>query len=124
MIKNIDISGIGYKLDEATKAYIEKRISKIDRFLPRNKRDGIKAHVKLKKVNKDHGNKYEAEIILSVPDKVITARDSTVNMLAAIDIVESKIVSQIHKYKEESISHISKRGLMSRFKRSFAREKQ
>lgn len=124
MIKNIDISGIGYELDEATKAYIEKKISKLDKYLPRKKRDSAKVQVKLKKVNKDHGNKYEAEIILSVPDKVITAKDSTVNMLAAIDIVEAKILAQIHKYKEESISHISKRRLMSKFKRSFSREKQ
>lgn len=124
MIKNIDISGIGYELDEATKAYIEKKISKIDKYLPRKKRDSVKAHVKLKKINKNHGNKYEAEIILSVPDKVLTAKDSTVNMLAAIDIIEAKILAQIHKYKEESISHLSKRKLMSRFKRGFEREKQ
>jgi putative sigma-54 modulation protein len=124
MIKTIEISGIGYEIDEATKAYIEKKISRLDRYLPKHARDSVAAKVKLKEVNKDHGNKYEAEVILAVPEKTITAKDSTVNMMAAIDIVEAKILSQIRKYKQESVSHISKRGVMSRFKRSFARENQ
>jgi putative sigma-54 modulation protein len=122
MIKTIEISGIGYEIDEATKSYIEKKISRLDRYLPRHARDSVSVKVKLKEVNKDHGNKYEAEVIFAVPDKTITAKDSTVNMMAAVDIVEAKILSQIRKYKEESVSHISKRGVMSRFKRSFQRE--
>lgn len=124
MIKAIEISGIGYEIDEATKSYIEKKISRLDRYLPKHARDSVSAKVKLKEVNKDHGNKYEAEVILAVPEKTLTAKDSTVNMMAAIDIVEAKILSQIHKYKEESVNHISKRRVMSRFKRSFARENQ
>ena len=73
-------------------------------------------------MNRANGNKYEAEIILSVPDKVLTAKDTTVNMLAAVDIVEAKIASQLRKYKEATISHVGRRGVMGRFKRSYARE--
>ncbi|MCY1545971.1 hypothetical protein D9M68_819450 [compost metagenome] len=50
------------------------------------------------------------------------AKDTTVNMLAAVDIVEAKIAAQLRKYKEETISHVGRRGVMSRFKRSYARE--
>jgi putative sigma-54 modulation protein len=50
------------------------------------------------------------------------AKDSTVNILAAIDIVESKIITQLHKYKEEVVPHVGRRGVLSRFKRSYARE--
>jgi ribosome-associated translation inhibitor RaiA len=38
-------------------------------------------------------------------------------MFAAIDIVEAKLKNQIHKYKEESVSHVANRRILSRFKR-------
>lgn len=122
MIAPIEITGIGYDVDSKTKDYISKKIGKLDRYLPKHARDSVKAHVKLREVNRDNGNKYEAEVILKVPEKTITAKDSTVNVLAAVDIVETKIVSQLRKYKQESIDHISKRGIMGAFKRSFKRE--
>ncbi|MBC7868916.1 ribosome-associated translation inhibitor RaiA [Candidatus Saccharibacteria bacterium] len=122
MIKSIEITGIKYDLDETTKQYVKKKIGRLDRYLPRHARKSVTAEVKLKQVNRDHGNKYEAEIVLSVPDKILTATDSTGNMLAAVDIVESKIVSQLRKYKQSTIAHVGRRGVMSRFKRSYARE--
>ena len=80
--------------------------------------------MKIKQVNQDYGNKYEAEVILSVPDKVLTAKDSTVNALAALDIVEAKLVNQLRKYKQMSVPHVGRRGVLARFKRSYARETQ
>ncbi len=122
MIKTIEITGFKYDLDETTKKYVNKKIGRLDRYLPRHARKSVTAEVRLRQVNRDHGNKYEAEIILSVPDKVLAATDSTSNMLAAVDIVESKIVSQLRKYKQTTVAHIGRRGVMSRFKRSYARE--
>jgi putative sigma-54 modulation protein len=122
MITSIDITGIKYEVDDTTKKYVNKKIGRLDRYLPRHARMSVAAEVKLKEVNRDHGNKYEVEVILTVPDKVITAKDSTLNMLAAVDIVEAKLVTQLRKYKDASISHVGRRGVMSRFKRSYARE--
>jgi len=125
MIGSITISGVKYEPDEATKKYVEKKIGRLDRFLPRHARKSVTAEVKLKEVNRDHGNKYEAEIMLHVPDRDLTASDSTVNMLAAVDIVEAKLVSQLRKYKDMHVSHIGKtRSALSKFKRSYAREEQ
>ena len=124
MIEAIDITGVKYELDETTKKYVAKKIGRLDRYLPRHARKSVKAEVVLKQVNRDHGNKYEAEVILHVPDKLLTAKDSTVNMLAAVDIVEAKIVTQLRKYKEATMPHVGRRGMLSRFKRSYAREEQ
>lgn len=124
MIDAIDITGVKYELDDTTKKYVVKKIGRLDRYLPRHARKSVAADVKLKEVNRDHGNKYEAEIVLTVPEKVITAKDSTVNILAAIDIVEAKLVSQLRKYKQTTTPHIGSRGVLSRFKRSYAREVQ
>lgn len=122
MIESIDIVGEKYEIDEVTKKYVIKKIGRLDRYLPRHARKSATADVKLREINGDHGNKYEVEIILNVPDKRITAQDSTMNMLAAVDIVEAKLVAQLHKYKETTIPHVGRRGMLSRFKRSYARE--
>jgi putative sigma-54 modulation protein len=120
MIESIAITGVKYDVDEATKKYVAKKIGRLDRFLPRHARKSVTAEVKLKQVNRDHGNKYEAEVILHVPDKQLAAKDTTVNMLAAIDIVEAKIMHQLQRYKEMHVSHIGKtRAAISRFKRSY-----
>lgn len=123
MIQSIAITGVKYDLDDTTKRYVTQKIGRLDRFLPRHARKSVTAEVKLKEVNRDHGNKYEAEVILHVPDKQLAAKDSTVNMLAAVDIVEAKIVTQLRKYKDMHIGHTGRtRAVLSRFKRSYARE--
>ena len=124
MIQSIAISGVKYEVDDRTKRYVTRKIGRLDRFLPRHARKSVTAEVKLKEVNRDHGNKFEAEVILHVPDKKLTAKDSTVNMIAAVDIVEAKISSQLKKYKEMQLGHTGKtRAVLSRFKRSYDREK-
>lgn len=124
MIESIDISSKRYEVDETTRKYVLKKIGRLDRYLPRHARKTVTADVRLRQINGDHGNKYEAEVILNIPDKRITVMDSTVNMLAAIDIIEAKLVTQLRKYKEANIPHIGSRGVLSRFKRSYAREVQ
>lgn len=122
MIESINITGIKYELDEKTKKYVFKKIGALDRYLPRHARKSVTADVKISEVNNPNGNKYEAEVILNVPERRLTAKDSTVNALAAIDIVEAKLVTQLHKYKEASLPHVGNRSVLARFKRSFARE--
>lgn len=122
MIEAIAMSGVKYDVDTITKKYVLKKIGRLDRYLPRHARKSASADIKLKQINADHGNKYEAEVILHVPEKTLTAKDSTVNMLAAIDIVEAKLIAQLHKYKETTTVHIGHRGVLSRFKRSYTRE--
>ena len=116
MIASVDIVGVKYEVGEPTRKYVLRKIARLDRYLPRHARKSVTADVKLKQVNRDHGNKYEAEIILNVPDKRLTAKDSTVNMFAAVDIVEAKLVAQLRKYKQSTITHVGNRRLLSRRK--------
>lgn len=122
MITTIQVTGIAYEVDENTHKYVIKRIGRLDRYLPRHARKTVSAEVKLEQVNHAHGNKYQVEVILDVPGKIITAKDSTSNILAAVDIVDAKIQAQLRDYKQAAIAHIGNRGVMSRFKRSFKRE--
>ena len=100
MIASIDITGIKYNVSEKLHKYIVDKVGKLDRYVPPHARKSLVADVKLRQVNRDHGNKYEAEVILKVPEKTIVAKDSTLNMHAAVDIVEAKLADQLRKYKE------------------------
>lgn len=122
MITSIKVAGIAYNIDEVTRKYVIKKIGRLDRYLPRHARKSVSVDVKIEQVNHDHGNKYQAEIIMNIPGVLITAKDSTGNVLAAVDIVEAKIRAQLRDYKQANVAHIGKRGIMSRFKQSFQRE--
>ena len=100
MIASIDITGIKYNVNEKTEKYVMEKVGKLDRYVPSHARKTIVADVKLQQVNRDHGNKYEAEVILHIPNKTIIAKDTTMNMMAAIDIVEAKLITQLRKYKD------------------------
>ncbi len=124
MIEALTITGIKYEVDEKSKKYIKKKIGALDRYLPRHARKSVKADVKVEQIDRRDGNKYQVEVIVTVPNKTITAQDSTLNVIAAVDIVEDKLATQLRKYKETSVAHVGRQGLMARFKRSFAREQQ
>ncbi len=116
MIDHIDISGVRYHLDENTTKYIHKKLGRLDRFLPRHARKTAQLEVVLKEVNRAHGNKYECDVLLKLPGKNINAKDSTMNMLAAVDIVEAKLATQLKKYKEMTKPYEGNRGVFARLK--------
>lgn len=122
MITSIDIAGLKYAVNDKTKQYVQRKIGRLDRYLPRHARKSATVDVKLRQINHDYGNKYEAEVILNLPDKRLLAKDSTTNMMAAIDIVEAKLVAQLRKYKQATAPHAGHRRLLGRFKRSFTPE--
>ncbi|MCB9820108.1 ribosome-associated translation inhibitor RaiA [Candidatus Nomurabacteria bacterium] len=123
MIKSIQVTGVKYTPDERTRKYILRKIGRLDRFLPRHARKSVSAEIKLREINGSNGNKYEAEVLLRVPDKHLSAKDSTLNVMAAIDIVEAKLANQLRKYKENHVGHIGKtRAVLAKLKRSYARD--
>ena len=122
MIANITLTGPRLELDAKTQKYVKKKIAALDRYHPRHARKTVTAEVMLKQVNRDHGNKYEAEVIMYLPERTITAKDSTMNILAAIDIVEAKVVAQLKRYKERTTDHRGHHGMLAKFKRSFSRD--
>lgn len=104
MITSIDVTGIKYNVNDKTLKYVMEKVGKLDRYVPVHARKTMAADVKLRQVDQAHGNKYEAEVILHVPEKVITAKDTTINMMAAIDIVEAKLITQLRKYKDSVVA--------------------
>lgn len=117
MSMHMDITGVRYTPDELTKRYVRKKIGSLERYLSRHARKTLRAEVKLREVNRARGNKYECDVVISVPDAVINAKDSTLNMLAAVDIVEEKLKNQLKKYHDEHTNHRGRHNILGRFKR-------
>lgn len=98
MITNLSISSSHYEVQEDIKKYLNKKIGRIDRFVGRHARQSLKVEIKLTE-RKTKSDKYECEAILYLPEKSLTAKADTVNMFAAVDIVETKLKNQLKKYK-------------------------
>lgn len=116
MIEKIEISGSDYKVEENLRKYVEKRIGKLDRYLPRGSKKDVVAKVVVSGIGKSAANKYEISVAMEIPGgKVIAAKDECSNVFAGVDLVEAKLTGQIRRYKLEVQPHRQKRSLKSLF---------
>lgn len=118
MIAHIDTAGINIELGDDIKKYIAKKIGRLDKYMPRHARNSAKVAVKLRETNNKLGNKYECEAHISLPSGLVQAKEATLNMFAAVDIVEAKLRNQLVKYKEEHIAHLREKhpGVLGRLR--------
>ena len=116
MIEKIEITGTGYKVEEGLRKYVEKRIGKLDRYMPRGSKKDIVAKVNVAESGKGKGDKYEITVAMEIPGgKVIAAKDECSNIFAGVDLVEAKITGQIRRYKLEMQPHRQKKSLKNLF---------
>lgn len=118
MIEKIEITGNKYKVEESFRKYAQKRIGKLDRYLPRGNKKDIVAKIVVTEIDKAHGNKYEISAAMEIPGgKVLAAKDESSNVYAGIDIIEAKLMGQIRRFKLESTPHLRKNKIKSLFQR-------
>ncbi len=116
MIEKIEISGSNYKVEESFKKYAEKRIGKLDKYLPRGSKKDVVARIVVTQAERAHGEKFDLSVAMDIPGgKVIAARDECTNVFAGVDLVEAKLVGQIRRYKLEMQPHRQKRSLKNLF---------
>ena len=97
-------------------AYAEKKVGKLDRYLPRGSKKDVVVKVIVSEIGKGKGDKYEISAAMEIPGgKVIAAKDECSNVFAGVDLVEAKILGQIRRYKLEMQPHRQKRSLKSFF---------
>lgn len=94
----ITITG-NLEADDTTRKYVQKVVGSLEKYLLKSQRDTAEATVDLKRVNRAHGNKYEASVTMKVGNKTLQATDSTLNVLAALDIVRKKLVIELKNDK-------------------------
>ena len=118
MIDKIEINGNGYRVEEPFKKYVEKRIGKLDRYLPRGSKKDVVCKVVVTEIGKGKTEKYESSAAMELTGgKVIAARDECTNVFAGVDLVEAKLTGQIRRYKLEVQPHRQKRSLKNLFRK-------
>lgn len=117
MIRKLEITGVHVDADEKLKRYVHKSVAKFERYIPRRERSVVHVDVKLKEDKRQKDNRCTAEIIIHLPHSHLTAKESTVNLYAAIDIVEAKLLSQLKKHKEKHSDPKFLRHVFNKFRR-------
>ena len=124
MIEKIEINGKDYKVEDSLRKYIEKRLGKLDRYLPRGYKKDVIIKAVISLVGKSKGDKYELSVAMDIPGgKVIAAKDECSNVFAGVDLVEAKLTGQIRRYKLEVQPHRQKKGSRLGLKKLFLKRK-
>lgn len=119
MIK-LEIAGVHAELNDDIKKYVRKKIGKLDRYMTRAVAKSAHAEVKLKEAMRKTRKECTAEVVLHLPKDTITVKETTINMFAAVDIVEAKLRNQLKKYKETHGNPRQIRHILGRLKRNKA----
>ena len=113
----LEITGIHFAVSDKLEAYIQKKIGGLDKYVSRAGRETLRAEVRLKEGKSSDKKEYTCEVTVFLPQETIDAKDSTVNMFAAVDIVETKLKTQLKKYKDTHGSPKLRQRLTNRFRR-------
>jgi putative sigma-54 modulation protein len=116
MIKRLEITGVHMEVGDDLRKYVTKKIGRLDRFIPKTSRESVHVDIKLKEGKAKDKNERTCEVILHLPHETLTLKETTINIYAAIDIVEAKLHSQLKKYKDLHTSPRFKQRLISRLK--------
>lgn len=108
MINRTEIKGIHFTIDEKLRKYAERKLGGLDKFMSRHSRESAHLEVALRELKQKSGRQLCCDATLRLPHETIVIKEATVNIYAAIDIVEAKLKLQLKKYKE---THERRRGL-------------
>ena len=97
--------------------YVVKKIGKLDKYMSRHARESVHAEVFLKETKIKAKKECTCEVVLHLPHETITTKESTMNIFAAVDIVEAKLKNLLKKYKETHYNPRLHRRLIARVRR-------
>jgi ribosomal subunit interface protein len=101
MVQKLEIAGEHYVVDENLRKYITRKIGRLDKYLSKHSRQSAHLEVRLKEEKNSGKKQCVANVTLHLPHETINIKESTLNMYAAIDIVQAKLKQQIQRYKDQ-----------------------
>lgn len=116
MIQQMEIISVKTEVDNDLRKYVNKKIGRLDRFIPRHARKSAHAEVFLKERKIKQKKEYTCEVVLFLPNETITTKDSTMNVYAAVDIVETRLKNMLKKYKDKHTKKRVPRRLLNKIK--------
>lgn len=120
MIQKLEINGVHTVLTPELKKYITRKIGKLDRYMARHTRVSAHAEIFVKEKMIKAKKECICEVVLHLPGATIRTEEATINMFAAVDIVEAKLKNQLKKYKDTHNAHRIHRKVLLRLRRSEA----
>jgi putative sigma-54 modulation protein len=109
-MRQIAIKTIHTETTKDLTRYIHQKIAKLNDFIPRYARKSAHCEVRLSENKVKDRRQCTVEVTLHLPGEIIEAKETTVNMYAAVDIVEEKLKTQLRKYKTERAANNGRRG--------------
>lgn len=114
----IQITGLHDAAEEDISKYVTKKISKLDKYIPKSARPSAHAEVFLKESSAKEGKKRcTCEVVMHLPQDMFAVKETTINIYAAVDIVEAKLINQLNKYKQKHSDKFTAKKLLRSFKR-------
>jgi len=117
MLQKFELKGVHTTIDDSLEKYVHRKLGRLDKYLPHGHRDSAHAIVELKESKSKKNDKYTCSVLLHLPHGAINVSESTMNMYAAVDIVEARLKASIKKYKDQHANGKLYRKLAARFRR-------
>lgn len=112
----VDITGRNFEVEAKLQAYVQEKIGGLDKFIARNDQSVARATVVLEEdASGREDNRFVCDAVVSLPKQQLVAREGTVNMFAAVDIVEAKLTSQLGRYKAKHHEAVRRGKLLSKW---------
>lgn len=118
MIESIQINAVHEALEDDLRKYVTKKIGHLDKYMPRKARQSAHAEIWIKQVKRDGKTQHLCEVVMHLPHDTLNTKEATVNIYAAVDIVEAKLKSQLKKYKAKHNPVRIRQRFVSRMRRS------
>jgi ribosomal subunit interface protein len=104
---NLRLMCRGIKIDARTQDYIEKRISKISKFI-----NGEKETLYEVEISMDKKGKFRAEIMIKTPYKLYRLEETTESIEGSVDLAVDELKNQISRDRDK-IRELKERGARS-----------
>ena len=110
-----DITGRNFELETKVKDYATDKIGALEKFVPRQMRQSTHAQIVLElDPNGREDNQYVCEVVLGIHGEVLTSKEGTINIYAAIDIVEAKLRHQLRTLKSKQVEEPRRARMLTR----------
>jgi len=112
-----EIQGEHTTVNDKLRTYVNRKIGGLERYVPRHARESAHMEVHLKESKAKDNNHCICEVTVHLPKQNIVIKEKSLNMFAAVDIVEAKLKQQLKKYKDTHADGKLHRRLVARLRR-------
>lgn len=111
----LDITSRNFVADAKLNSYVTAKIGEIEKYLPRRVRQVASVKVRFEDdASGREDNRFVCEVVLTLPGDTLISKEGTINMYAAIDIVEAKLKAQVRTYKDKLVTEPRRARMLTR----------